>query len=90
MPDDSGANADSGPQPAPPPSLYCNLQFQDVFEPFDFDERRMNVHMKKFASDRRIVVFVHGFNGCGYSTWEKFPEILASRGVVPWTMTFGL
>jgi esterase/lipase superfamily enzyme len=56
----------------------------------DFDERRMNVRMKKFASDRRIVVFVHGFNGCGYSTWEKFPEILASRGVVPWTMTFGL
>lgn len=54
-----------------------NQRPQSEFEAFDFDEARMNLHYHTGDYEaNRAIVFIHGLNGCGYSTWKKLPHYL--------------
>lgn len=51
-----------------------NSQGQPRFKRFSFNEALLNLH--QHSGDRyakRVIVFVHGLGGNGYTTWGKFP-----------------
>lgn len=58
-------------------NLVVNAQDQLRFKEFPFNEALLNLH--RHCGDlraQRLVVFVHGLGGDGYSTWKKFPQFV--------------
>ncbi len=50
---------------------------QILFEEFPFNEAFFNLH--RHTGDRRaqrLIIFVHGLGGDGYTTWKKFPRFV--------------
>lgn len=56
--------------------VHSNEIKQEHFKQVDFDGTGMNVHRHPRRTERQLAVFVHGFNGKGYRTWEAFPRLL--------------
>ena len=57
--------------------MTLNAKDQSSFEEFDFDESAINLHKHEgqiLAST--VLVFVHGLNGSGYETWQRFPRYI--------------
>ncbi|WP_338767901.1 alpha/beta hydrolase [Nocardia vulneris] len=59
---------------AVPTSLNADLQ--DVFTPFDFRNAKLNLHQQRGRRSTSVLVFVHGFMGQGYNTFQDFPKYL--------------
>ncbi|WP_181698794.1 alpha/beta fold hydrolase [Nocardia sp. GTS18] len=59
---------------AVPTSLNADLQ--DVFTPFDFRNAKLNLHQQRGRRPTSVFVFVHGFMGQGYNTFQDFPKYI--------------
>ncbi|MHA3019666.1 esterase/lipase family protein [Mycobacterium sp. BMJ-28] len=54
-----------------------NARDQPLFQAFPFNEAFLNLH--RHNGDRRakrLIIFVHGLGGDGYSTWKRFPKFV--------------
>lgn len=51
---------------------------RDIFITETFDGRSCNLHFRPAGLETRLVIFVHGFGGNGYTTWGQFPGMLFS------------
>ncbi|WUM82479.1 alpha/beta hydrolase [Nocardia salmonicida] len=62
--------------------VFVNMQEQATFHPFEFQTSSLNLH--KLPGSRKsqsVIVFVHGLNGNGYSTWGDFPSFIYHNSV---------
>jgi pimeloyl-ACP methyl ester carboxylesterase len=45
-----------------------------------FDELHFNAHSRGSGKTKSVAIFVHGFMGSGYETWQNFPKLLFDGG----------
>jgi hypothetical protein len=46
-----------------------------------FDELHFNAHSRSGGKTKSIAIFVHGFMGGGYKTWQNFPKLMFDGGL---------
>lgn len=55
---------------------WCDDFSQDE----SFDELHFNAHARPDGKTKSVAIFVHGFMGGGYDTWQNFPKLLFDGG----------
>jgi hypothetical protein len=55
---------------------WCN----DFSEDEPFDELRFNAHSRAAGRTPSVAIFIHGFMGGGYETWQNFPRLIFDGG----------